>query len=272
MITMHCWFFGVRPERGTWADQFVGKRRRVEMVRCNAPWEGFHVLYGGDVKCCTWSNVVLGNSHTQSIAEIWNGPQFAEIRQRMYDDDLATICPSWCPRLYKDSSKPRLEPGRAETFNGNVARIQAEIALGETQLGSLPIDFRIVPTNACNLRCVMCGQDRGTRRSFGVDFQQDLASFYPYARSILAIGGEPLLARAFVALVRDFDFDLYPDMKFRIVTNGTQFKDSILSLLPGRFDFVGISIHSAINEKLERIRPGIRLSLIHISEPTRRTP
>ena len=128
------------------------------MVRCTAPWEGFHVLYGGDVKCCTWSNVVVGNVHEKSITEIWNGPGFAEVRERMHEDDIARICPSWCPRLYEDSSKPRLEVGKSEIFSQNVMAIQAEIEEGATRLTSMPVDFRIVPTNACNLRCIMCGK------------------------------------------------------------------------------------------------------------------
>ena len=55
--------------------------------------------------------------------------------------------------------------------------------------------------------------------------------------------------------MRDFDFGAYPDCKLRVVTNGTRFNDTILSLLPGRFDFVGISIDSIAPDKLERIPP-----------------
>lgn len=59
--------------------------RHTHMTRCRSMWrdEMIHILFNGDViVCCMdWQReVVLGNLRTQSIAEIWHGQTYAEVR------------------------------------------------------------------------------------------------------------------------------------------------------------------------------------------------
>ena len=224
------------------------------MVRCTAPWEAFHVLYDGKVKCCCWSKVVVGNIGQQRIADIWNGSELARVREYMARDQLEPICPDWCPRLYDRPVRLDVSSGLSGEYRANLSQLAVET--GQTSMTAYPVDFRIFPTNRCNLRCIMCGQDHSLPDSFPLAFQRDLVDHFPYARSILAVGGEPLLSREFRAMLASFDVQRFPDCKFRLITNGTLFDDTIVDLLPGRFDQVAISIDSVSPSRFEQIRRG----------------
>lgn len=232
----------------------------MESVKCRAPWEGFDILYDGKVKCCCWSKVVIGSIHTQSIAEIWNGAEIRRVREKMANGDLNGICPNWCPRFFDRSPEPSLVQGKCTVFNTNLEVLNAQV--GQRTITSFPINFRIFPTGRCNLNCIMCGQDHRSADLFLPHLQSDLTNYFPYIRSILAVGGEPLISRHFRRFIQEFDFQLYPDCKFRIITNGTLFNETILQAIPGRFDQVGISIDSIQPEKFEQIRRGASWSRI----------
>lgn len=64
------------------------------MNRCAYPWQQMIVdLTGEVVPCCYWSGYgntgqPLGNTNTQSVDEIWNGPAYQDLRQRMSTGNL----------------------------------------------------------------------------------------------------------------------------------------------------------------------------------------
>ena len=225
-------------------------------IACLMPWEGFNVLYDGKVKCCCWSYAVTGRIDRQSIAEIWNSDEFTKVRELMAKGNLETICPSWCPRLLDGSHDSRPSNGISDAYNQNLASLDDEI--GQVQLTARPIYFRIFPTSRCNLHCIMCGQDHSQFPDFPKHFQDELIRYYPYIRTILAAGGEPLMSKDFRELVKNFDYNRFPDCKFRIISNGTLLDNNFLYLLSGRFDQVGISIDSIDPQKFEQIRQGAK--------------
>ncbi len=58
---------------------------KVNPAPCNQPWKWMVVYYDGRVVlCCVdmFSSSVLGNLQENSIAEVWNGPAFAELRKK----------------------------------------------------------------------------------------------------------------------------------------------------------------------------------------------
>jgi MoaA/NifB/PqqE/SkfB family radical SAM enzyme len=200
----------------------------------------------------------LGRTGDTALADIWNGQPARDVRRQMLDGQLGAICPTWCPRLYRDSDKPRVTHGVADAFNRNVDRMEAEISAGATRLRSLPVDFRVFPTSRCNLRCIMCGQSKSDGSDWSTALQSQVIGFYPYARSILGVGGEPLLSASFLAMIRDFEPDRFPDCRFRVITNGTPLTAEVVAMMPRRFDHVAISIDSVQPHRLEAIRPGLR--------------
>jgi radical SAM protein with 4Fe4S-binding SPASM domain len=69
---------------------FVEHRPRRPYL-CRAPWRSVVVLVDGSVvPCCHDENgrVVLGNLSSQSLAEIWSGPEVAALRERLRTNSL----------------------------------------------------------------------------------------------------------------------------------------------------------------------------------------
>ena len=69
---------------------FVEHRPRRPYL-CRAPWRSVVVLFDGSVvPCCHDENgrVVLGNLSSQSLAEIWSGPEVAALRERLLTNSL----------------------------------------------------------------------------------------------------------------------------------------------------------------------------------------
>ncbi len=62
---------------------------------CAYPFNSLHVWSNGDVTpCCTFFGkaLTIGNTKTQTLKEIWNGEELAEIRRQLTSGDLNKVC------------------------------------------------------------------------------------------------------------------------------------------------------------------------------------
>ncbi|MCE5280387.1 MAG: radical SAM protein [Planctomycetaceae bacterium] len=107
------------------SDQ-INKPQKPDRVRCGVPWETFIVRWQGPVVPCSncfplgdAGGIVLGDSRTQTLLDIWNGPVLADLRRRTEAWDLeGTICQP-CERwnMYV-TLDPREEEGMMVTRTG----------------------------------------------------------------------------------------------------------------------------------------------------------
>ena len=64
---------------------------------CMAPWSAVDITAAGDVAPChTWYDLVLGNLHTRSFEDIWNGEAYSKFRAHMKKNGLMPICSGCC--------------------------------------------------------------------------------------------------------------------------------------------------------------------------------
>jgi sulfatase maturation enzyme AslB (radical SAM superfamily) len=86
-----------------WAGTLPG--RSDVQFPCYRPWLTFTVLWDGRVSLCCADfdgKVVLGDLHTQTMAEVWNSPAFRAIRRAHLDHGGPGICHG-CDLPKKDS-------------------------------------------------------------------------------------------------------------------------------------------------------------------------
>ena len=63
---------------------------------CKAPWTNFYIDVNGNVKCCCFLVMSLGDLNENTLEEIWNGSGFCTIRENMISGDYGMCNPS-CP-------------------------------------------------------------------------------------------------------------------------------------------------------------------------------
>jgi len=201
--------------------------------------------------------MVVGNVLSKSLLEIWNDEPILFMRQKMLDRDIEDICPDWCPWLLDQRFQ---NINLAKTFFSPIYRknrelTSAEIVNGHIKINSFPQYIQILPTLRCNLRCSMCYQDHNAAGNIPFS-AYDLDKFLPFLGSLRAVGGEPLMSTHFKQFVSDFNPDQYPDLRLGMITNGLLLNPSFIRLLPGRFEWIDISIDGATQATYERIRVG----------------
>ena len=74
---------------------------------CSVPWLSVDITATGDLAPChVFFDLVMGNLHTQSFEEIWNGNNYRKFRDYMNQNKLMSIC-SGCCILYLVGKKLR---------------------------------------------------------------------------------------------------------------------------------------------------------------------
>lgn len=103
--------------------------------RCGHPWQHMSIdLSGQVVPCGYWSNGSggggLGDANERSVMEIWNGPEFQELRRRHTENDLNDLpC--------GDCTAKRMMRGLYPSFDWGTFRHEA----GHLFIGQIPQSF-----------------------------------------------------------------------------------------------------------------------------------
>ncbi len=75
---------------------FEDRREHPGTAFCNLPWQASYVLANGDVLACCVPGLKMGNLHEQSMEEIWNGPNYRELRRTVNTASRPPTCVA-CP-------------------------------------------------------------------------------------------------------------------------------------------------------------------------------
>lgn len=139
-----------------------GKRNRVirdelpESV-CVMPWVHFHVAQNGLVTpCCQspWKDEdALGDINKQSIEEIWNNSEIRDLRKKMLQGKKDSRC-ARCFEKEKDGWLSLREISNNDYLNKTDI---LKITDTDGSVNDLPVYFDIRFSNACNLKCRICG-------------------------------------------------------------------------------------------------------------------
>ena len=176
------------------------------------PWIHLHVSQNGNViPCCQAPPHKVhrfGNVNEQSIEQIWNGEAIELFRQKMLNNEKDHRCKQCY--LKEDSGAKSLRQITNEKFSDKVT----EVNEGGMSIDTIPIHFDVRFSNACNLKCRICGPwassqwhkdaiAMGMRKkeskalSIAIEdedsFFEQLIPLLPDAKEFYFAGGEPLM-------------------------------------------------------------------------------
>ena len=129
-------------------------------------------------------------------------------------------------------------------------------------VGRFPVNLDIEPTEACNLKCVMCPtgfNGAADTRMIDMDLTRrliDEAAAHGTYSVKFTFRGEPALHRGLVEMVRYAKAKGIPEVQF--TTNGIPYTDTkIRDLVDAGLDRIIFSIDGADKETVERLRLGV---------------
>jgi radical SAM protein with 4Fe4S-binding SPASM domain len=141
-------------------------------------------------------------------------------------------------------------------------RLRWNYAARADYVGAFPVNLDIEPTEACNLKCVMCPTGfHGAADTRMIDMGLtrrliDQAAAHGTYSVKLTFRGEPALHRGLVEMVRYAKQKGIPEVQF--TTNGTPYTEAkIRALVDAGLDRVIFSIDGADKATVERIRVGL---------------
>jgi MoaA/NifB/PqqE/SkfB family radical SAM enzyme len=153
----------------------------------------------------------VGDTQTQSLQEIWNGPEMRELRMNMLQDTPSKECRR-CYEL-EENGMGTLRQGSIDNFGKNhwdkVDATSDDGSAGEVNMSYLDIRF----SNLCNLKCRSCGPqfssswfedhkeaygDPGHKKILKVrddmlNFMDELEPLLGSVERVYWAGGEPLI-------------------------------------------------------------------------------
>jgi MoaA/NifB/PqqE/SkfB family radical SAM enzyme len=153
----------------------------------------------------------VGDTQTQSLQEIWNGPEMRELRMNMLQDTPSKECRR-CYEL-EENGMGTLRQGSIDNFGKNhwdkVDATSDDGSAGEVNMSYLDIRF----SNLCNLKCRSCGPqfssswfedhkeaygDPGHKKILKVrddmlNFMNELEPLLGSVERVYWAGGEPLI-------------------------------------------------------------------------------
>ncbi|MDD3065371.1 MAG: radical SAM protein [Endomicrobiaceae bacterium] len=141
-----------------------------------------------------------------------------------------------------------------DAFFSNKLLSEYELATHKIILDSKPRNIMVILTNICDIRCIMCHQDRTPLKNIDKKIVDIVLSNLQYTEKLIWQGGEVLTLPYFKdILVKTIN---YPRIRYTVISNFQNISDEIIELISkNNIDFI-ISIDSIIKEKYEKIRIG----------------
>lgn len=248
--------------------------RPVPPEFCSAPWKLLHVSPQGDVFSCYESVVPLGNVHERSLQEIWNGPEFVALRQKMRDGERVAACAKCHVKADAIAGRSLRTLVNEQTGGGPSGEAVFRGSGLQAPLAVEILDLSF--SNNCNLKCRMCssvysrawiddettafGRARaGVRELSDTQLEHQIFPLLegPLKKIVLA-GGEPLLDRKNKKLLSRLIDIGRTDVALQYNTNGTMFDDETLALWT-RFPTLRLSISvDSSGRRFEYLRKGAK--------------
>jgi MoaA/NifB/PqqE/SkfB family radical SAM enzyme len=182
---------------------------------CKSPWAGIFIETDGKVKSCCAGAYYWGNLHDNSIEEIINGEKAQAIRQEIIND----VPSSYCLGCRRDEERTGYS---LRSYYDQFTLTQDQLAAADT---FIPRNLDIRWNALCNLNCVYCNEFSSTKwqKIKGIPVELTERAYYDnlldyieqHSQDIeilLLVGGEPLLPKQNVRLLKSLDEDIHIDV------------------------------------------------------------
>ncbi len=196
----------------------------------------------------------LGQIGRQSVREVWDGAELAQLRDALDEGDYRYGC--------QDCESDIVIGERRQTHAESFDRFPQP-----STPHAWPRRVEFALSNACNLQCVQCNGDLSSsirshrehrpplRSPYGDAFFSELREVLPHIEVAVFIGGEPFLSRE-CRRVWDLliEMDLHPEV--HVTTNGTVWDERVEHYLHSLCMTVAVSIDGATAATNDAIRLG----------------
>jgi MoaA/NifB/PqqE/SkfB family radical SAM enzyme len=218
-----------------------------KLAACNAPFNNMYINLLGKVSPC-WKLPGFCDqwSRDRSLMDIWTGEHFQKYRNALKQNLFLNRCGE-CKKEINEGVWPLAK------------------AYEKFPVRDMPSLMEIELSNQCNLECIMCNGtlSSGIRKNrdklpplpqiFDDSFLEQMKEFIPYLVELRVNGGEPFAQKILLDLL-DVVFEINPQLKVTIATNGTVYNKRVQSILDKCNIHLNISIDSLIPERYEQIR------------------
>ncbi|MDD5020546.1 MAG: radical SAM protein [Endomicrobiaceae bacterium] len=141
-----------------------------------------------------------------------------------------------------------------DIFFSNKMLNEYELATHKIILESKPRNIMVILTNTCDLKCIMCHQDRLPVKNIDRKIVNIILDNLQYIEKLIWQGGEVLTLPYFKDILSKTVN--YPRIRYTVITNFQNISDEIIDLVSkNNIDFI-ISIDSIMKETYEKIRLG----------------
>jgi len=253
---------------------------------CIVPWIHLYSSPSGEVApCCiaeSCSNSGIGNSRTQSMAELVNLPKMNELRKDM----LTGIMNPECKKCHNHeeqnilSSRNYVNKEFEEFYNESIANTNEDGSLKEFKMRYYDIRF----SNICNFKCRTCGSGFSTQweqedikskvayakiwpKNDNPKFLEEVIAQVPNFNVVYFAGGEPLITEEHYLLLEEMIRTKKSDtvfLRYNSNLSNFKFKDKdIMSLW--KYFKRGIDLYASIDhygDRAEYIRHGTDWGII----------
>lgn len=141
-----------------------------------------------------------------------------------------------------------------DDFLSNKLLSEYELATHSIILKSKPRNIMVILTNTCDLKCIMCHQDRLPVKNISQKIVKIVLDNLQYIEKLIWQGGEVLTLPYFKDILsKTINF---PRIRYTVITNFQNISDEIIELISKNNIDLIISVDSLVKEMYEKIRIG----------------
>lgn len=198
--------------------------------RCSWIHDSLMINPRGEVSaCCHHQPGVFGNIYQNTLQEIFNSDRLQQFRQQEIDGTLP--CVEGCT-------------------------LPQKAAVSEQVLGDYHADLRrliIEFGEFCNIQCVMCTQDHGSRLELDPETIVKNIEIPKSCEAVTFFGGEPMILKS---AKRFFDYCAAHGTKVSFITNGTAVTEEMAAKIAVHCRNINFSLNAATKEVHEIVNVG----------------
>jgi hypothetical protein len=238
-------------------EKFVGQDNGyLKQFVCPLPFERFDIGPNGDVLVCCghWLPTSIGNFMTDSVEDVLNSDSAQKIRASVTDGSY-----KYCNHLECGTMAQEILPRHEEL---TVKRTRDAVSSKNYRLDGVD-EIMFAFDQSCNLSCPSCRTHRIVEKaSQSADkaraVEQKLVPLLPTAKVLhINPAGEIFASKPSRRLLELINKNSCPDLKLRIISNGTLFTEEEWNKFPGIHNMVEsirVSIDAASKQTFEKLR------------------
>jgi MoaA/NifB/PqqE/SkfB family radical SAM enzyme len=238
-------------------EKFVGEDNGyLKQFVCPLPFERFDIGPNGDVLVCCghWLPTSIGNFMNQSVEDVLNSDSAQKIRASMTDGSY-----KYCNHLECGTMAQESLPRREELI---VERTRNAVSSMNYRLDGVD-EIMFAFDQSCNLSCPSCRTHRIVEKaSQSADkaraVEQKLVPLLPTCKVLhINPAGEIFASKPSRRLLELINDKTCPDLKLRIISNGTLFTEEEWNKFPGihnKVESIRVSIDAASKQTFEKLR------------------